>query len=497
MKKFSINIKKYAALKDIGRRDLVAVEISAYGIKAAYMKILVNRAELSRVFYKDISGMQDLDISRSLRAWINDLPNKGVRIINVISSNLVISKNIEIPSIDPKEIKGIINLQAGRHTPYSREEVIVDYLEIGTYRRSYTKILLIILARHILKRQVEILVKAGLRLERVVLAPECIAHFLPKLVKSEGEGIVSGVAHIDLYSTDFIVALGGKAVFVRSIPLGARNFREEKERSETRFVEELRRSMESYHGENIEKGPALFLCTGAVEGLGGLETLLATALNMPVRVMPYFSALTVSSDLLKDSAASFKDASYLDVISACICADEAKVDLTPDDLKLKRTLEERGRDLIKTGIYIMAIFVLFIFILITKIYSKGAYVKELDEKFRSLHAQAKDLERNFTQVGLVKNYLLRRGHSLEVVSELHERMPLNLRFEDVRYDAQGKLVLRGSAESMSVVFSFVDGLEKSVFFKEVKTKYASKRKEGPKEIVDFEINCGFENEGVK
>jgi hypothetical protein len=47
---------------------------------------------------------------------------------------------------------------------------------------------------------------------------------------------------------------------------------------------------------------------------------------------------------------------------------------------------------------------------------------------------------------------------------------------------------------MSVVFSFVDSMEKSKIFKDVKTKYTSKRKDGTKDVADFEITCAFEKD---
>ena len=85
-------------------------------------------------------------------------------------AHLTIAKNIEIPSLDPDEIKEIIDLQAGRHTPYSRGEIIIDYINIGTYRENYTKILLVIVTLSVVRRQIEILAKAGLITEKVFFA---------------------------------------------------------------------------------------------------------------------------------------------------------------------------------------------------------------------------------------------------------------------------------------------------------------------------------------
>ena len=48
---------------------------------------------------------------------------------------------------------------------------------------------------------------------------------------------------------------------------------------------------------------------------------------------------------------------------------------------------------------------------------------------------------------------------------------------------------------MSIVFAFVDSLEKSSYFKDVKTRYTTKRKDGTRDVTDFEINCLLEKEG--
>ena len=69
-------------------------------------------------------------------------------------------------------LKEIIDLQAGRHTPYSREEIIIDYINIGTFRENYTKILLIIVTLSVVRRQLEILAKAGLSTEEVLALNE-------------------------------------------------------------------------------------------------------------------------------------------------------------------------------------------------------------------------------------------------------------------------------------------------------------------------------------
>jgi len=88
--------------------------------------------------------MSDSDISKVLEKQIDDMAIKTPLIFCPIPNQVAMTKNIEVPSRDIKEVEEIINLQAGRHTPFAREEIIVDYLNLGVYKRAYTKILLII-----------------------------------------------------------------------------------------------------------------------------------------------------------------------------------------------------------------------------------------------------------------------------------------------------------------------------------------------------------------
>ena len=52
--------------------------------------------------------------------------DRKASVICTIPANAATAKNIEVPSIDPEEIKSIINLQASHHTPYSKEEVLIS-----------------------------------------------------------------------------------------------------------------------------------------------------------------------------------------------------------------------------------------------------------------------------------------------------------------------------------------------------------------------------------
>lgn len=472
----------------MANRDLLGLDFASNNLKLAHLRVSLNKKELINIKSRNISGLSDDDIAKVIKTTFNELGAKDCTIINTIPSCSAITKNIEIPSTDPQEIREIINLQAGRHTPYSREDIIVDYIEIGTYKNSYTKILLVIVGRNIVKRQFEILQKAGLRLEKVLFAPESLAWSVANILKLKTDDSPTGIIHLDEGFTDFLIVLRNKPIFIRSIPIGTQHLMREKDLYQMKFVEELKTSFEAYQSEEANKSPQTTVLTGAVEEMGDLEAFLNEALPLPIRRMSYFQNMMLSENVLK-SASSARNLSFLNVIASLFAWEQMKVDLTPEEIKLRKALEERGRELIKTGILTLTIFILIFSLFISNIYLNSAYLKKLNTKYQPLNEDAKKLERDFSRVGLIKNYISNRGYSLEILTELYNIIPEDLQLNDIRFDSQGKFSIRGTAESMSSVFSFIENMEKSKYFKEVKTKYTSKRKEATKDVTDFEISC--------
>ena len=217
---FAINIKKLNPLSRLGKQEIVGIDFSSNILKLGHIRIAPHKTEIVNLSYKNIKGVSEDDISKIIRASLDEQKIKIAHIINIIPSHSVITKNVEIPSRDPSEIKEIVNLQAGRHTPYSREEIIVDYIDIGTYRDNYTKVLLVIVARNVIKRQFDILDKAGLKLERALFAPEGVGRFVSNILKLETKSSPTNIVHINEDSTDFTIVFKEKVLYVRSIPIG-------------------------------------------------------------------------------------------------------------------------------------------------------------------------------------------------------------------------------------------------------------------------------------
>jgi hypothetical protein len=487
-----LKINKINPFAKFRKDELLGIDMNDNTLKLVYARTASNKLQIQKVLTRPIAGLSDDETAKAIRSLYSEVKGNPY-VINVLPPHVAITKNIEIPSTNPHEIKEIINLQAGRHTPYAREEIVVDYIDIGTYRRSYTKILLIIVARSALKRQFFLLERAGIRLDKVLLGPEGLARASARLLKLDTAVLPASVLHIDESFTDFTVIFKEKPIFIRSIPIGAALLTQEREKYQSRFIEEIKKTLEAYQNEDIERTPQAMCVAGAVFDAPYLESVLSEALRLPVKAVPYLNNLAVSPEIA-DAVAAAPALSFLGVIATLFSRKDARVDLIPDEIKLRRAIEQRGRDLIKTGVFILAIFLLIFFILLSKIHFKDAYLSRIKSQLEAIDPSARELEGSLSKVNLIKSYLLKRGFSLEVLTELYNLVPLEIELSDIRFDEQAKFTIRGTAESMSAVFGFVDGMEKSKYFRDVKTKYTTKRKEGLKDVTDFEITCVLEKE---
>jgi len=474
---------------------LVCFDFVTDAIKAARVKTFGVRRIVTEFFYKDIRGASREEIVASLKELLAHHRRRGdFHLALCLSAHFLITKNIEIPSQDPKEIKDIINLQAGRLTPYAREEVIIDFVNIGVFRQSYTKLLLAIVNKDIVNRQFALFNEAGARLDRIFFSSEAVGALVYQHVRLEVQDTPFALIHVDTTTTDFGVFLKGKLIFSRSIAVGAHQLLTEREKHLTRYIEELRKSLDAYHLEDIEVAPTLVAFCGAVGRLRDLEVMMLDAFRIPIKIIEA-SDILARSDNLDKNVFAMEEVSFLNVAAPAAVSVALSINLIPEEMKLRQALEERGRDVIRTGILAMTTLLFIFATLLVHIYLKAEYLQKLNQKYRKLNSEAAAIEKDFSRVRVVRKYLDRRGYLLNVLAEVYRLTPGEIAVINVRLRESGSFSVKGEATSMAAVFAYAGELEKSDTLKEMKTRYTSKKKVEGRELVDFELSGMLEKWG--
>ena len=212
--------------------------------------------------------------------------NRKASVICVVPANAATAKNIEVPSTDPEEIKSIINLQASRHTPYSREEVLISYINLGISASNNTRLLLVIVHRELVKERISILERAGLDIDRILFVPEAQARFYSKGLNLKKEVPPFGVIDFSLNASSFVVISKGSLLFVRHIPVGIKAIMEGAE-SVTRLQDELKKSMDAFTQEDGSAAPTSYVVTTANEAVGNILPQLKASLNIELKVFEF------------------------------------------------------------------------------------------------------------------------------------------------------------------------------------------------------------------
>lgn len=417
---------------------------------------------------------------------------KKVEVISLVPSNVCVTKNIAIPSVNPQEIKEIISLQASRYSPYSREEIIIDYLDIGRHHERYTKILLVLANRNAIKRQFSILNRAGLEIHRVVFKPEALGSLANKTLHLEQEKEPVIILNLDKTTSDFTVLLDGKVIFSRNISLGTQNLTEEKDEFFSKIRIEVEKSLDSYRAEEIDRIPKRLFFTGAIENARDLEENLK---NLPLSIVsfPYYQDLAISPDSLKTLKEN-RMFSFGDVLAPFFVPDRLTINLIPEEVKTRKAFQERSRNLIQCGISIITILMLIGGILINRIYRQENYLKTLTEDYREISEKTRSIEELFSRIQLVQRYLSQQGYCLEVMADLYRLIPpAEMYLSEITFDQKlGTFVIRGTATSTTSVFNLIEEMEKSKYFKEVKTGGTKRVEEEGKSFVNFDITSLLE-----
>jgi Tfp pilus assembly protein PilN len=349
---------------------------------------------------------------------------------------------------------------------------------------------LVIVPRLVVKRFYDFSEKLKMKVEKVVFAPEAIIRNGTRYLHLASEKNPVIFVHIDRISSDFGIVLKGHLLFIRNLPLGTQDLTTDKEASAPRFVEEVKKSLEAYQGENIEQNPANLILTGAVSGLEHLSPLIQESLGLPVKRWQYEEGLP--SREAAHSAYSDPLVSFYSTAASALHFEELAMDLVPEENKVKRAVEERGAEIVKMGILVMIFLSLICANLLAQLFFGKAQMTQLEHRFDPIRKEAKSLEQEYMKVQTVRTHLASRGKSIETLAELYNLMPQEVALTDVRYDGGEKASLKGTSLSRPSIYALVSGMEASDEFKNVQTKYVSNRQEEGKEYSDFEISASLE-----
>jgi len=466
-------------------RPPVAVEISERWLKVVVAKPATRPPRLLACVVKPIAGFSDGQITQTVQQVVRELKLKARPVTVSFPRCLVTLRNLHLPSQDPREIAQMIDLNVTRMVPYRKEEVVSSYRLLGADDIGYTKVMLAIVHRDLVKRQAGILESAGLSIERILLSSHGVWQWAAARHKSEMTAQeLFLLVDADATFLDCIICSREQALFSRSIALQAdQPVREE---GMSKLIGEVSQSLEVFQSEETNKRPIKAFLSGAAGSLEPLKQAIGRDLKLPV--------VSVSPpSILPPKGKGARPAEPPPTVSLTAVAElatdqgEQLMSFVLPEMQIKQSLRQKTRELVLLGSLSASLVTLLIGIGMSRVYRHQAYLSQLQARNAAITQEIGELVTQSKRLELIKESLRLRGLPLRYLAELQQLVPQDIALEFVSVDERQRGVIRGQALQLSHVFAFISTLEQSASVEHVETKYTRRKRSRDKDTTEFEL----------
>jgi len=476
-------------MESLSRNRTVAIEIGN-----EWLKILESTEDrIMKVFCKKLVEIKGT-VGEFIGKTFSDLNFSKQGVVLCIPRHLVTVRMLDLPSTDLKEIGGMVNLQVGKQTPYSKDEIIFDHQIVGSGKEGYSRVMLVIVRRNLINDRIEVLQAAGVVIHRISVSSDGVYNWFalarPSQEEKEGEGVL--VVDLDSNYSDINVIYKDRLVFTRNVLIGTKHLLGAREKWLERFMSEVAQARELFIHEQGGVRIAEVFLAGAAQSIADLDRLLSVQLELTVNVVSPIQNIRVRGDIDILQYEHFKFVSICPLIGIAMRQKETGFNLTPSELQIQRLMEERRRQVTLMGVLFAVIVMLISFLTAIYIYQKNTYLAQLKKKISGIQKEASAVEKMRLCINLVEGRLDVKMRTMNVLHEIYRLTPKEIHFTNINIEENKQAVLQGRAFAMSNVFEFVTTLESSPYFENVKTTYTTTKKEKKVEYAKFEIICVFE-----
>ncbi|MFH1904731.1 MAG: pilus assembly protein PilM [bacterium] len=454
-----------------------------------------------------------------LQHIISNLDIKPKKVIACIPRSLVTVRYLNLPSISEREIAHMVQFQAEKQLPYSKEEIVTAFRVVESNKDGYSRVMLVLVHRDVINKQLELLGDMKLNPEYIELSSQAAAYAFIK-EHPEINKLVAFV-DIDMFSVDVQVIFNGKLVYTRNISLS-------ENRTQESLLEGITKSLNSYLGERrIEedrrikqdsnykgeekrklkdrrlrmertKSPSAnghdkdissIFISGNVQP--DLIDKLSNAFHTTVEAFNLMNRLPVNEKIL--SSVDEYQCSICSIVGLVSNFPEAVLNLLPDEIKTQKQIRKKRKHYLVLASQCASILLLILGIFMRNIYDKQNTLKWLDIEIKKTNPIAKEVNKRTNRLRVIKKQIDTKNSSLDILHELHKIIPDTVSLSTLDYQLNNTLKIKGQSKALSDALGLIDILEKSSYFKNVQLKSSNMRRLRNMEVADFYIQCEIEN----
>ena len=434
-----------------------------------------------------IEGQRDEEIAAWLRQACAAHPFDPGTVLIANPSHLTTTRLFTLPSTDPQEIRDIVELQAEKHTPYAKEEILTDFRVLDVDQAGYSRVLLILSHQDIVHRALRLVEAMGWILERVGFELEGLLNWSRVAGVDTNAAVL--IAELDYETTTLVILQGDRPYAHRSLAVGAKQLTDDPEEGPAKLIAEVQRTLETFDAEGFNLPVSAIVLTGQAARFSELKERVHQNLELPTTVIAAFEGCQLGDHAMDAQDDALSKVSFAGL--AGLALRPSQVDLTPKALRLHRAFEARARALVGLGCQLIGCLLLVSCLIIGKSFKNERYYAGLYRQHQVLEEEAQLMERQMEQAAVIKGWLQNRGRLLNAIVELAEHTPPTILWDSLSVNAEQQLSLKGVSEEIPKVYDFANALKSSPRFLNVEARRVTKRKVGDNNVTEFEIVCSL------
>ncbi len=457
----------------------VVVEFSEKWLKAVFSTVQGNKSSIGKVILEPLSNVDFSSVSKVLSSVFKQIgKRKGLEVIVVLSRNKMTVRKIELPSRDSHEIEQMLGLHVIRQVPYAKEEIIWGYQNLGFDGISNSRILLGIAHRDILKNIFNAFLTLNILPDKMLLSSQGVIHYISEFLKDKSL-LQSNclVLDIDYNSSDLMLVNKHQLNSSVAISQGAEQLNTEEEL--LRFIAELKQALLASRNDLSQQKSPVILLTGVIEKNKNLKELLENELSLKAKIITF-------SDK-ENLALPSQELSFASVLGFAYQQKKEDISFILPEAQVKKEIKVKMQQLLIFGVCLTYIFTILGLIFFLRLHQLQSYRDRLMREVNRLKEKTGALMDIEQKITITKQYTDPKQSVLNYLHELTRICPDAITLTSFYWSTQKGLVIRGYADQMPDIFSFVSLLENSKVFKGMQARSTRRRKIKDKEIVEFEI----------
>lgn len=470
-------------MKKIKINTFSAIELDNRSIKIAQSQLILAKPKITRIVFDQFNDLAKDDTLAQVRQLLEREKLQIDSCVLSIPRHSVTTRYLKLPSNQDEEIDKMVRLQVPKLLPYTTGEIIYSYSKIASDAQGYSYSIVVLAHQGLIRLYYSFLQSLGINPSMAILSSQACANWLklarPSTFKDETVILVD----IDALDADIMIINSGELVFTRSVSRPA------PDSGQDWLGEEINRSLQTANKEIGSQNISNLILTGSISGINTLGAALSGKFTFPQTTIPSLKEEFASSLAAFGPAAREQELSFTCVVAASLSRANFSIDLLPDDIKLKirsRRIKKERKDAITLSLLI--VFLLFALFALN-IFEKRQLVKALDQRIMVLLPKASMREQVNLHFQNIRGALSQPSFMSEILREIYKAVPENVSLSSLSIARDKFLIMKGEASGLSDIFSLVGRLEKCPYLKNVRVRYATKRRAKDVELTDFQVEC--------